>query len=477
MLKRILLPGLVVLIGAQAPVPASAPPVTPAAIDALVHAYREATGVPGVAVAVTRGDHIVHAAGYGNTAAGEPVTARTRMALASVSKSMTALAVLQLVEEGRVRLDEPARSYLPEFTMADPRAGAITVRQLLDQTSGMSDTTFRYHDGPPVGTLRETVVRMRSARLAAAPGTRWEYHNGNYSVAARLVEVVGGRPFTDHLRQRLFDPLGMADSRTGNISPGLPSSARGHLVVLGTAVALPEPRAPGNGSGGVASSARDMAAWLITQHRGGRGPDGTVVASPAAIAAMHRPSVVSGSYGMGWFVGTTASGAPVIDHGGDLFTATAYQALLPASGHGVAVMANTGALHGDAQAIGDQLVALLEGRSVPPASTPLVWIDAALLVLAAGAGLLAGRGVRRSRRWAAGRTMNTATAARLLALLLPLALCATIRRLVTLLWRRDFSWLQVGYLYPTFMVLLATVTLGCLVVLLARLVALRTRRP
>src|SRR4051794_2393267 len=304
--------------------------VDAAAIDAVVREYRHATGLPGVAVAVTHGTTVVRAAGYGHTPDGRPITDHTAMAVGSVSKSVTALAVMRLVEAGRVRLDGPVHSYLPEFTMADPRAASITVRQLLDQTSGMSDTTFRSFSGPEVHTLREAVARMRTARLAAAPGTRWEYHNPNFQVAARLVEVVSGEPFDGYLRRHVFAPVGMRDSRTVDTAADLPASARGHVEMLGVPVAVPEPTAFGNGSGGVLSSARDLAAWLVAQNNQGRGPDGTPIATPESISATHTPSTVSGHYGLGWFVTTTGGGAPLVEHGGDLFTATAYQGLLPA---------------------------------------------------------------------------------------------------------------------------------------------------
>ncbi|QFZ19226.1 serine hydrolase domain-containing protein [Saccharothrix syringae] len=458
----VILSGLLVLPAAPTTTP------TPATIDAVVEQYRERTGLPGVAVAVTRGTTVVHAAGYGHAPGGEPISAHTPMAVASVSKSFTALAVMQLVERGRIRLDDPVRAHLPEFTMADPRADRITIRRLLDQTSGMSDTTHRSFSGPRVHTLREAVAAMRGSTLAADPGTRWEYHNPNFQLAARLVEVVGGVPFAEHLRREVFAPLGMRDSSTADTERDLPPTARGHLVVLGVPVALPEPPAFGNGSGGVLSSAHDMAAWLVMQNSGG-----TPVATPETIAATH--SAAPGSYALGWFVGTTPAGARLVDHGGDLFTSTAYQALLPESGHGIAVMANTGTRHGDAEALGRRLVDLLEGRQPAPANDPYRVVDAVLLGSAVAVAVLSVRGVARARRWAARRP-RWATA-RLLLLPLPLVLAATVHRVVGYLYRgRDVAWLQVAYLYPTFVVALLVAAVGGVAVLAARLLARRGQR-
>ncbi|MEV6228604.1 serine hydrolase domain-containing protein [Saccharopolyspora shandongensis] len=457
--------------GAFAVAAAFAPPVGAADIDSVVEEYLRDSGLPGAAVAVTRGDEVVRAAGYGRTPAGEPITEHTTMAVASVSKSFTALAVVQLAEAGRVDLDEPVRRYLPEFTTADPRASRITVRQLLDQTSGLSDSTYPPFSRPQPDSLRAAVAGMNSAELAAEPGTRWEYHNPNFQVAARLVEVVAGRPFDDYLQEHVFAPLGMTDSRTIDTADELPPSGYGHLKVLGSAIAVPEPPAFGNGSGGVLSSAHDMSAWLIAQNNGGRGPGGVAIATASAIAVTHTPSSeVSGDYALGWSVGTTGSGAPVIAHSGDLFTSTAYQALLPASGYGIAVMANTGLAHGDAKAIADRLIALVEGAPSPVREDPLVVADVVFLVLTAGAALLAVRGVLRSRRWAAKRASAVRTAFRLLPLAIPLLAFAFVDRVVSVLYRgRDVAWIQVPYLYPTFMLLLATAAVGSLVVLSARI--------
>jgi CubicO group peptidase (beta-lactamase class C family) len=455
---------------------------SPAAVDALVEEYREATGLPGAAVVLTRGSEIVHARGYGTTPEGEPVTEHTPMAVASLSKSVTALAVLQLAEAGELDLDDPVREHLPEFTMADPRAERITVRQLLDQTSGMSDAEFAsYSRGRSSRTLREAVADLRGARLAAEPGTRWEYHNPNAQVAARLVEVVGGRPFADHLRERVFAPLGMDDSTTIDTDLDLPRSARGHVPLLGHAFPADEPHGFGNGSGGVVSTAADMGAWLVAHSNGGRGPDGTRVLSGEGVRALHTPSRVSGSYALGWAVGETDSGTPVVEHGGDLLTATAHQTLLPDSGHGVAVMANTGASVGGAHDLAAALVELVDTGSAPapPTGTAALAVDAVLLALGAAAVPPAWRGVRRARRWVLARAGRPwwAVSARLLPYAAPPLLLAGLHEVVGWLYRgRDVAWFQVPYLFTSFWIALLSAALACAAVVSARLAHLVAAR-
>ncbi|MEV4807471.1 serine hydrolase domain-containing protein [Nonomuraea sp. NPDC049421] len=442
----------------------SVPGPVPGSVDAYVERYREATGLPGVAVAITRKGEVVHAAGYGETATGEPVTAATPMAVASVSKSFTALAVLRLAERGKLALDQPVRRYLPEFTMADPRAGKITVRMLLDQTSGMADAAFREKSLPQPDTLRGAVARLRTAKLAADPGTTFSYHNTNYQVAARLVEVVGGRPFADHLAAHVFEPLGMRHTTTIDTDRDLPGTARGHLYVLGRAVALPEPAGFGNGSGGVISTAGDMARWLIAQNAGLPG-----LLSPQGVREMRTGSEPNRDYALGWRLGTTDGGTPVLEHGGDLFTSTAYQVVMPGSGYGVAVMANTGMAFSDAETLMRGLVALVEGGTPQaPGGRPMLLTDVLFALLTLATVVLAARGTVRARGWAARRRGWQRW--RLVPYLAPLVLCATLEPVHRFLARgRDAAFVQLAYLYPTFVIWLVTAAAAGLTVITARL--------
>ncbi|GAA3882947.1 serine hydrolase domain-containing protein [Saccharothrix violaceirubra] len=435
------------------------------AIDAAVARYRDVVAVPGVAVAVTRGTEIVRVAGYGHTATGEPVTDRTPMPFASLSKSVTAFAVQNLAREGRLGLDDPVRRHLPEFHPADPRADGITVRHLLAQTSGLTDATTPH---PDVRTPRELAAGMGSATLASEPGAKWAYFNGNYQLAAAVVETVTGQSLADYLSRTVFGPLGMADSVAANTARDVPQFAQGHVKILGRPVAAAEPQDFGGGSGGVVGSARDLAAWLIAGNNAGRTPAGRQVADPADVEAAHTPS--AGSYGFGWYVGTTGSGARLVDHGGDLVTSTAYQALLPESGYGVAVLANTGTQYSDAQRIGEMLIALLEGRSTAPPTDADLVVDAVILGLAATALALGVLGVRRARRWAdrgKGRL-------RLVFFLLPAVLLGTAPQIISFLYRgRTVSWPQFVLLFPTTAILPAAATVAAVVTAAGRMVALR----
>ncbi|SFK50671.1 CubicO group peptidase, beta-lactamase class C family [Streptosporangium canum] len=313
---------------------AAAPPgraLDATAVDSYMNDYLARTGLPGAVVAVTRGDQVIRAAGYGHGADGRTLTAGTPMPVASLSKSFTALAVMQLVEAGKVNLDTPVRHYLPEFEMADPRAGKITVRQLLNQTSGMADSAFPDLALPQSDTLAGAVARMRGAKLSGEPGTKMNYHNPNYFVAARLVEVVSGVPFADHMSGKVFGPLGMKASTTVNTTKDMPGGAKGYIRAYGQVIPRSHPYWFANGSQGVVTTADDLTRWLIMQNNKGRSAHGRQIVSTRSIETMRAPSKGS-SYGMGWSTSEPEQGPVRIQHTGWLLTHNAMQTLLPDGG-------------------------------------------------------------------------------------------------------------------------------------------------
>ncbi|MFM9369935.1 serine hydrolase domain-containing protein [Streptomyces sp. Da 82-17] len=470
------------LLGAT-PAPASAPParLTPAAVDRFVRDYVEETGLPGAVVAVTRGERVLHTAGYGHTASGAAMTARTRLPVASLSKAMTALAVLQLAEAGKVDLDRPVRRYLPEFRMADPRAGRITVRQLLTQTSGMADSAYPDLTRAQPHSLKEAVAAMRDAPLAADPGTNYRYHNPNYFVAARLVEVVSGRPFAEQLAAEVFRPLGMTRTASYAGTDEMPGEARGYVRAYGTTVAVDHPRWFAEGGHGVVTTADDLAQWLIAQSNGGVSAEGRRIASARTIDVTHTPPATprDGVYAMGW-IRNTAEGPLQIQHSGQLLTHNALATLLPESGTGIAVVTNTGMIAGDdAAQIAQGLTELARGERPEPAapvSMTADWVLAALTLLALGLGV---RGTLRAGHWARRRSGRAwwRVALRALPYVLPVLLFVQLSALFGVLMRRAGTLEQVAYAWPALAVCTGAAALASATVLAARLAALvRPRR-
>jgi CubicO group peptidase (beta-lactamase class C family) len=276
-------------------------------IDRFVEAAMRRNALPGLALAVTRGDRIVHLEGYGRSGVGPPVTPETQFLVASLSKSFTAVAVLQLVEAGRLDLDAPVRRYLPAFMVADPQAvERITIRHLLNQTSGLADRSLWEMEPLRAGSIEERVRALRGARLVSEPGQEFHYTDANYAVLARLVEVVSGRPFSDYLRAHVFEPLGMTGTTSVIASSGAgreaPRLAQGHVVAFGVPIARDEPQGFLAGSSGVISTARDMARFLSMQSSGGSLGRRRLL-DPEMVELMHTPPPgVDSNYGMGWTV-------------------------------------------------------------------------------------------------------------------------------------------------------------------------------
>ncbi|MCP2165581.1 serine hydrolase domain-containing protein [Goodfellowiella coeruleoviolacea] len=454
---------------AGAPAPAA---LNPAEVDRFMADYLDQTGLPGAVVAITRGTEVVHVAGYGHDSSGAALSATTRVPIASVSKSMTALAVLQLVEAHRVDLDAPVRTYLDDFRLADPRGDAITVRQLLNQTSGMADSAFPDLRRAQPDSLASAVTRLHEAELASAPGTEYHYHNPNYEVAARLVEVAGGQPFGDYLREHVFTPLGMTDSTTVNSAPDAADTTHGYVRIYGLPVAVPEVDWFTNGSHGVLTTARDLAQWLITQNNGGQSASGRRVVSAEGVELMHTPSGVSDHYGMGWERSRPEQQPARISHTGQWFSYTAQQTLLPDSGYGIAVVATTGlSVEDDPAVITEGLVALTQGQTPQvrrPSGVQADWVLAALTLAAAGLGVL---GVARSRRWAQRRAHAARwwVVVRLVPVALPAVCLVFLPELVGAVFaNRAGTFLHVLYVWPALVVWVAVGALAGLAVLVAR---------
>jgi CubicO group peptidase (beta-lactamase class C family) len=456
-------------------------PVTAAELDAFAAAYVDRVGLPGAAVAVTHGDRVVHTGGYGHDSEGRPLRADTPLPIASLSKSMTALAVLRLAERGALDLDDPVREHLPEFGTADPRSDRVTVRQLLDQSSGLSDRSLP-RDALPwtPRTLPEAVARLAEAEPTAAPGERWQYHNPNYQVAARLVEAVSGEDFADHLQRHVLAPAGMAHTWSAATADPRPEPAQGFIRAYGAHIAVSEPETFSTGSGDVVSTADDMARWLLLHAGGGRVPGGARLLSEESVEQAHTPSAPGGRYALGWMRRTSEHGDRHVQvwHGGVLSTYSSYQVLVPATGYGFVALFNTGIAltENDTWGLVEGLVDLTEGRTPPVGGTVLWKVDAAFGAATLVAAGLGARGMLRAPAWAARRADRPRwrTAARLLPYLVPPVLFPGLNAAITsVMGGRYGTWTERFYGIPAEMAFLATAALVCAAVAGSRALALR----
>jgi len=206
-----------------------------APFDRLMTSFVRENGVPGAALAVTRNGRLVYARGFGyaDRETKSPVHPNSLFRIASVSKPLTAAAVLQLVERGKLRLEDKAFRILklkPVFERGekpDPRLGQITVRQLLQHTGGWDrdksfDPMFRsleiaHVTGTPAPARPEAIIRyMLGKPLQFNPGERYSYSNFGYCVLGRIIEHVSGMTYQEYVRKEVLAPLGITDMHIGH---------------------------------------------------------------------------------------------------------------------------------------------------------------------------------------------------------------------------------------------------------------------
>lgn len=298
-----------------------------------------ASRVPGLAYAVITDGEITEAGARGVIRRGTEnmVTADTPFLTGSISKSFTALAVMQLVEAGKLHLDADVSHYLDRFS--GRAGGEVTVRQLLSHTSGYS--TLQGNTAPtdiPGGQdeLARRVDLLSEVTPAHAPEETWEYSNTNYQVLGRLVEVVSGQDYQGYVAEHILEPI---DMRNSFVSDGEvhESMAAGHRPWFGTKQPLPENRTQRGTApqGGIIASANDLALFLQTMMNGHND-----VLSADGKSLMLRPaSAASPFYGLGWFVD---SGNGTVWHSG---TSPGYETLAtmrPSTKQGVVVLVNGG---------------------------------------------------------------------------------------------------------------------------------------
>ncbi|HEV2387803.1 MAG TPA: serine hydrolase domain-containing protein [Candidatus Acidoferrales bacterium] len=311
---------------------------------------------PGLAVVVRDRDRTVFERGYGlrDLRSGLPIDRRTNFRLASFTKQFTAMAVMLLVHDGKLRYDESLSEVFPEF----PAYGRkVIIRNLLNHTSGLADYeglwAARYAGKPPdeipqIDDAGVLALMEQQAGTKFPPGTRWEYSNSGYCVLAMVVERVSGMPFADFLRRRIFAPLGMRATLAYVYGKNrVPDRAYGYTKVAGKWMETDEsPTSATLGDGGVYSSVADLIRWddALRRHsllsESEMRPAITPVVLPAE--APHPPEGPDGepeAYGFGWFLAPYRGRPRMWHYGSSVGFRTAIERF-PADGLTVIVLSN-----------------------------------------------------------------------------------------------------------------------------------------
>jgi CubicO group peptidase (beta-lactamase class C family) len=377
-----------------------------AAIDDYVEQYLGKNGLPGASIAIVKDGELVHAQGYGHDSEGNPITEHSLMRIGSVSKSFTAFAVLQLIDQGAIELDDSVIRHLPELIMQDDRLGQITIRQLLSHTSGIPNPTII----PEASTSEEGVKRLHQWKLQSNPGERHSYSNANYWILARLVEIVTGMEFSAYMDTMVFTPLGMDNSlspvNSGDSIPGLPL---GHVTAYGTTIRISEMEQMFSGAGGIVSTAADMGKWLSMHTNDGVSPAGVRLLSTSLLEESYSPQPGSERYGLGWSLSSSNVVPQRIQHSGALSSYQAQQSIVPSSGYAVAVMLNSFTTTFEhAYELSSGIIQLTEGEAPAvkaPVPTIIDYSLGFLTLLYAGFGV---RGSLRSKKWSNQRRHHSA---------------------------------------------------------------------
>lgn len=260
-------------------------------LDTLARQY----GVPGAVLAVwSEGALLEAATGVCNIKTKVPVTPDTLFQIGSITKLYTAALCLQLVEEGRLDLDQPVRDVLPGFAVADADVSArLTLRHLLNHTSGIDGDYFR-DAGRGEDRVEKYVHLLKNVAQVHPLGAMFSYCNAGFVVAGRMIEMASGMGWDKAVRNRLAKPLGTPSFSTLPEQALRYQTAIGHVGAPGALAVTPitylaQSNAPA-GSMPMAK-ARDVIAFARMMMADGRGADGTRVLAPESVRAMHRPSI------------------------------------------------------------------------------------------------------------------------------------------------------------------------------------------
>jgi CubicO group peptidase (beta-lactamase class C family) len=286
-------------------------------IDDYIKTTMERSHIPGVAVAVLRNGKVELIKGYGFAKIERriPVTPDTMFQIASTTKPFTAMAVMMLVEDGRLSLDQKAIKHLPWLPSV---YSEVTVRQLLTHTSGVNrDVRTANVDN---FTVEEFKKRLLAARVSFEPGERWEYANTGYILLGMIIETASGQPYGEFLTKRIFKPLGMKNTRYNTPHDNSKERAAGYEWQDGSFIPSPY-FAGGYSAGALISSVADLTKWeqalsarkllktssyeqMWTAHKLNNG-------QPRSFEFRGEQS----GYGFGWFL-MSYKGHKLITHGG-----------------------------------------------------------------------------------------------------------------------------------------------------------------
>src|SRR6478672_6301703 len=313
-------------------------PALESRVDSIANQVLQSSGVPSASVAVVQHGRLVLAKAYGSAKLepNTPATADMRYGVGSISKQFTASAMLLLQQDGKLKLDDPVGKYIPELS----RGNEVTIREILSHTSGYQDFWPQDYLMEPMShdvTPQEIMNRWAKQPLDFEPGTRWQYSNTGYVLAAMIVQKVSGIPFFQFVQTRLLNPLGMTSAKNFDANSHA-ADATGYIrYALGPLHPAPEAgKGWMYGAGMLAMSASDLAKWDISLIK-------ESLLKPASYREMFKETTLkngaASSYGLGQF-SQMSGGHFLVEHNGEVSGFTAENYIFPEDSIAVIVLTN-----------------------------------------------------------------------------------------------------------------------------------------
>jgi CubicO group peptidase (beta-lactamase class C family) len=297
-----------------------------AAVDSYIQTQLLAQSIPGLALIVKQNDKIVYAKGYGyaNLAQATPASTEQRFQIGSITKQFVAAAVMLLVEDGKMALDDPISKYLGSV----PAAWApITVRQILNHTSGLQqdidDSVYTQADSHGAYSSDQMLAVMETYMPRTTPGASYSYSNLGYELMGVIIEKASGMFFGDLIQNRIFTPLGMSSARIIGFDNSA-ASATGYVMQNSKVTPLlMSSVTPGGqswyrtGAGGIEMSASDMAKWDASLSSGQILKKSSLdqIWTPGPLVQVGEGYTIH--YGLGWFL-SDYNGHPKVYHSGGM---------------------------------------------------------------------------------------------------------------------------------------------------------------
>ena len=336
------------LFGCQTPESIESPSLKSDALDSLALVQKESYQLPGLAVGIIKDNKVIYAKGFGvrSLSGQQTLTTKSVFHMASVSKPFTATAIMQLVEKGNINLDQPLVTYLPYFTMQDNRYKDLTIRQMLNHTSGIADVEDYEWDNPQfdVDAAEKYNRQFHADSLDFTPSTSYNYSNAAYNILADVIAKVSGLTFEDYVKKYIFEPAGMTNSTF--YQPDVPKNLATKPHILGQTFKVEEsPTYPYNRihapSSTLQSNIDDMLKWAQLYLNKGQ-INGKRLFNESTYEQLIEPQVSIGgqdSICLSWFSRSLGAYKKYEHNGGD-DGYKAHLAFLPEKSMAVVVMTN-----------------------------------------------------------------------------------------------------------------------------------------